>query len=62
MTDKKKVSFGTVSRYNGIEYKSGRIIFTPATLEMFGITEERPEIIVKLDTAKNEIVIKAAPT
>ncbi len=62
MTDKRKVSFGTVSRYNGVEYKSGRIILTPATLEKFGITEDSPNILIKFDTAKNEIVIKADPT
>lgn len=62
MTDKKKVSFQTASKYNGIEYKTGRINISPTTLEEFGIDEDNPEILVKYDNANNQIVIMAAPT
>lgn len=61
IADKKKVSFQIVSKYNGIDYKSGRISFSPTKLEEIGIDEDNPVVQVIYDETNQQIIIKAAP-
>lgn len=57
--ESKKVSFATVKKYNGIDYKSGRLTFSPLQLERLGISEDCPNVEITYDIYNKQIVIKA---